>query len=126
MVVSILTLFEPEPPHSYAQVNLLIVWAALQLVFVTEVSVGTSIWTFIVRGVGTTLGCIWGWAAWEARNGNPIVCVAMICLGVVPSAYLQLGTQYPKAGMVSIISMCVVALSTELKTVPGRFPWASA
>ncbi|KAL8795626.1 MAG: hypothetical protein Q9195_001864 [Heterodermia aff. obscurata] len=74
-------------------------WAALQLVFVTEVSVGSSIWTLIVRGVGTTLGCIWGWAAWEARNGNPIVCVVMICLGVVPSAYVQLGTQHPKAGM---------------------------
>lgn len=85
---------------------------------------GSSIWTLIVRGVGTTLGCIWGWAAWEARDGNPIVCAVMICLGVVPSAYVLLGTPHPKAGMVCIISMCVVAQSSELKTVPGRFPRA--
>ena len=96
------------------------VWAALQLVFVTEVSVGTSVWTFFVRGIGTTLGCLWGWAAWEARDGEPIVCAVMICIGVIPSAYVQLGTQHPKAGMVSIISMSVVALSTELGTVPGE------
>lgn len=95
-------------------------WAALQLVLITEVSIGNSIMTFIIRGIGTTLGCVWGWAAWEAGSGNPIVCAAMICIGVIPSAYVQLGTKYPKAGMVSIISMCVVALSTELKTVPGK------
>lgn len=94
-------------------------WAALQLVFVTEVSIGTSVWTFFIRGIGTTLGCLWGWAAWEARDGEPIVCAVMICIGVIPSAYVQLGTQYPKAGMVSIISMSVVALATELGTVPG-------
>ena len=97
-------------------------WATFQLIFVTEVSLGTSIWTFAVRGIGTTLGCIWGWAAWEARNGNRIVLSAMICAGVIPSAYVQLGTKYPKAGMVSTISMCVVALSTELVTVPGWCP----
>lgn len=96
-------------------------WAAFQLIFVTEVSIGSSIWTFAVRGIGTTLGCIWGWAAWEAGNGNRIVLSAMICAGVIPSAYVQLGTKYPKAGMVSIISICVVAQSTELLTVPGWY-----
>lgn len=96
------------------------VWAALQLIFVTEVSLGTSVWTFIVRGIGTTLGCLWGWAAWEAFHGQRIVCAIMICIGVIPSTYVQLGTKYPKAGMVSIISICVVALSTELGTVPGK------
>ncbi len=99
-----------------------LVWAALQLIFVTEVSLGTSVWTFVVRGVGTTLGCFWGWAAWEALSGEPVVCAVMICIGIIPSTYVQLGTKYPKAGMVSIISMCVVALSTELGTVPGRPP----
>ena len=70
-------------------------WAALQLVLITEVSIGTSVWTFILRGVGTTIGCIWGWAAVEARGGNPIVCAAMIFLALFPCAYVQLGTQYP-------------------------------
>lgn len=96
-------------------------WAALQLVLITEVSIGTSVWTFVLRGVGTTIGCIWGWAAVEARGGNPIVCAAMIFVALFPCAYVQLGTKYPKAGMVCIVSICVVALSTELDTVPGKF-----
>lgn len=83
-------------------------------------SIGTSVRTFIVRGIGTTLGCLWGWAAWESRNGNQIVSSAMICIGLIPATYVQLGTKYPKAGMVSIISMCVVTLATELETVPGK------
>lgn len=83
-------------------------------------AIGTSIMTFLVRAVGTTLGCIWGWAAYEAGNGNEIVAAAMICIGVFPAAYVQLGSKYPKAGIVAIVSMSVVALATELKTVPGR------
>ena len=96
-------------------------WAALQLVLITEVSIGTSVWTFVLRGAGTTAGCIWGWAAVEARGGNPIVCAAMICVALFPCAYIQLGTKYPKAGMVCIVSISVVALSSELQTVPGKF-----
>ena len=96
------------------------VWAALQLILITEVSIGTSVMTFILRGIGTTLGCLWGWAAVEAQHGNRIVCAAMICLGCIPFAYVQLGTKYPKAGMVSIVSICVVALASELETVPGQ------
>ncbi|KAL8709431.1 MAG: hypothetical protein Q9220_005814 [cf. Caloplaca sp. 1 TL-2023] len=94
-------------------------WAALQLIFVTEVSIGTSVMTFILRGIGTTLGCLWGWAALEARDGNRVVVAAMVCIGLIPCTYVQLGTKYPKAGMVCIVSICVVALSTELQTVPG-------
>ena len=96
-------------------------WAALQLVLITEVSIGTSVWTFVLRGAGTTVGCIWGWAAVEARGGNPIVCAAMIFVALFPCAYIQLGTKYPKAGMVCIVSISVVALSSELNTVPGKF-----
>ena len=96
-------------------------WAALQLVLITEVSIGTSVWTFVLRGIGTTLGCLWGWAAVEARGGNPIVCTAMIFVALFPCAYVQLGTKYPKAGMVCIVSICVVSLSSELDTVPGKF-----
>ena len=94
-------------------------WAALQLIVITEVSIGTAINVFILRGIGTTLGCLWGYAAVTARGGNPIVCAAMICIGLVPCVYVQLGSKYPKAGMVAIISMCVVSLASELQTVPG-------
>ncbi|KAL8876520.1 MAG: hypothetical protein Q9198_005305 [Flavoplaca austrocitrina] len=100
------------------------VWAALQLIFITEVSIGSSVMVFILRGIGTTLGCLWGWAALEARNGNRIVIAAMVCIGLIPSTYVQLGSKYPKAGMVSIVSICVLALSVVLQTVPGAYPFA--
>jgi len=85
-----------------------------------EVSIGTSVRTFFLRGIGTTLGCLWGYFAVEARNGNQIVCAVIILIGLFPCAYLQLGTKYPKAGMVCIVSICVVSLSVELETVPGK------
>lgn len=94
-------------------------WAALQLVLITEVAIGTSVTTFMLRAVGTTIGCVWGYAAYEARNGNRVVCVVLLVIGIIPSTYIQLGSKYIKAGMVSIISMCIVALATENVTVPG-------
>ncbi|KAH7312876.1 hypothetical protein BKA65DRAFT_516816 [Rhexocercosporidium sp. MPI-PUGE-AT-0058] len=94
-------------------------WASLQLVLITEVAIGTSVMTFMVRAVGTTIGCVWGYAAYQARNGDRIVCVVILVIGIIPSTYIQLGSKYVKAGMVSIISMCVVALATEDGTVPG-------
>ncbi|KIN08621.1 hypothetical protein OIDMADRAFT_100340 [Oidiodendron maius Zn] len=94
-------------------------WAALQLVLITEVAIGTSIRTFALRAVGTTLGCLWGYAAYGARDGDRIVGVVMLVIGIVPSAYVMLNSPYVKAGMVSIISMCIVLLATVDQTVPG-------
>ncbi|RDL33819.1 Uncharacterized protein BP5553_08187 [Venustampulla echinocandica] len=94
-------------------------WAALQLVLVTEVAIGTSLVTFSLRAVGTTVGCVWGFIAYQTHNGNRVVCVVMLVIGIVPSTYIQLGSKYFKAGMVSVVSMCVVALATEDITVPG-------
>ncbi|MCJ1461752.1 hypothetical protein MMC07_000351 [Pseudocyphellaria aurata] len=95
-------------------------WFSLNRGF-TEVSIGTSFMTFFLRAIGTTLGCLWGWAAWESRHGNQIVCAVLICIGLLPATYVQLGTAYQKAGQVGMVSMCVVALATELETVPGRY-----
>ena len=94
-------------------------WAALQLILITEVSIGTAVNVFFLRGIGTTLGCLWGWAAVEARGENQIVCAVMVCIGVIPCAYVHLGSKYPKAGIVGIVSICVVSLASELDTVPG-------
>ncbi|CCD46394.1 hypothetical protein BofuT4_P119440.1 [Botrytis cinerea T4] len=94
-------------------------WAALQLVLITEVAIGTSVMTFMLRAVGTTIGCVWGYAAFQARGGNRIVAVVMIVIGIIPSTYIQLGSKYIKAGMVTIISMSIVVLATEDHTVPG-------
>ncbi|RDW91892.1 hypothetical protein BP5796_01286 [Coleophoma crateriformis] len=94
-------------------------WAVLQLVLITEVAIGTSVSVFMLRAVGTTIGCIWGYAAYQAGNGNRVICVVILVIGIVPSAYIQLGSKYIKAGMVSIVSMCIVALATVDHTVPG-------
>lgn len=94
-------------------------WAALQLVLITEVVIGASVWVFLLRVVGTTIGCCWGLAAFEAARGNRVVMVVMLVIGLVPSTYVQLGTTYIKAGMVCIISMSIVALATVDNTLSG-------
>jgi hypothetical protein len=94
-------------------------WAALQLVLITEVAIGTSVMTFLLRAFGTSLGCLWGYAAYQAKNGNHVVLVVILVIGIIPSTYIQLGSKYVKAGMVSIISMCIVCLATTSRTVPG-------
>lgn len=95
------------------------VWAPLQLIMVFEVSIGTSFWVFFVRLGGVIIGCIWGFLAYEIGSGNPyILCVACM-LGVIPGAFLQIGTKYVKAGMIGIISMCVVALVSYSRETPA-------
>ncbi|KFY03051.1 hypothetical protein O988_01722 [Pseudogymnoascus sp. VKM F-3808] len=94
-------------------------WAALQLVLITEVVIGASVWVFLLRVVGTTIGCCWGLAAFEAARGNRVITVVLLVIGMVPSLYVQLGTTYVKAGMVCIISMCIVALATVDNTLSG-------
>lgn len=94
-------------------------WAALQLVLITEVAIGTSVKTFLLRGVGTTIGCLWGYAAYETRNGNRYTCVVLLVIGIIPSSYVHLGSKYTKAGIVSIVSMCIVVAATEDHTVAG-------
>lgn len=95
-------------------------WAALQLVLITEPTFGSSINTFILRAIGTTLGCLWGWAAYGAGNGDRYVCAVMITIGTFPAAYVLVCTKYVKAGIVIIVSITVVALATEVGTVPGN------
>lgn len=97
------------------------VWVGLIFILVFENAVGSTIWIFALRAAGTIVGSVWGFAAYQARGGNEVVITVMIMLGAIPSYYVQLGTQYMKAGMVCTISMCVVAVSTHLQTVPGGF-----
>lgn len=86
------------------------IWAPLQLVLVFEVAIGSSLWVFFVRAFGVVAGCVWGYLAYEIGRGNLVALVVLLVLGVIPSAYVQLGTPYVKAGMISIVSMCIVAI----------------
>lgn len=88
-------------------------WAALQLVLIFEVAIGSSFWVFFVRAAGVIFGCFWGYVAYEIGRGTIPALIVILALGVIPSAYVQLGTSYVKAGMISIVSMCVVALGKE-------------
>ncbi len=86
------------------------VWAPLQLILVFEVAIGSSLFVFAVRAAGVLFGCLFGYLAYVVGQGNPFVLVVWLVLGIVPSAFVQLGTKYVKAGMISIVSMPVVAL----------------
>ncbi|KAI9801448.1 MAG: hypothetical protein M1833_002680 [Piccolia ochrophora] len=96
------------------------IWAEFQLIFVFEVAIGSTVTTFLKRSIGTTLGCLWGWGAFEAGNGNRIVCAIMIFIGLLPAVYVQMASEEnQKVGVVSVVSMSVVVLSSVLNTVPG-------
>ncbi|UZP40842.1 hypothetical protein NXS19_008658 [Fusarium pseudograminearum] len=84
----------------------------MQLFLVFEVAVGTSVYVFIVRFIGVLLGCVIGYISYVVGGGNKIAMVLVLIAGVVPSFYVQLGTRYTKAGMISTVSMVVVALSS--------------
>ena len=96
------------------------IWAAFQLVYVFEVAIGSTITAFLVRAVGTITGCLWGWAAYESRNGDRAVTALLLAIGLVPCAYVQLTSKHFKAGQVAMISMTVVALATELESRTGE------
>lgn len=93
------------------------VWAPMQLILVFEVAIGTSLFMFVVRLLGVVFGCVVGYAANEIGRGNRIAVVVILLLGVVPSVYIQVCTKYVKAGMISIVSMSVVALGKSLSSV---------
>lgn len=85
-------------------------WASFQLVLVFEVSVGTSFQGFFLRGLGVIFGCVLGFLAYEIGQGNRVVAIVILVLGIIPSSYVHLGTPYVKTGIISIVSMSVVAL----------------
>lgn len=95
-------------------------WAPLQLVLVFEVAIGSSFWIFFVRAFGVIFGCVWGYASYEISRGHLVPLVVILVPGIIISTYVQLGTPYVKAGMISIVSMCIVALCTL--SHPTSFP----
>ena len=84
-----------------------------------ENAVGSTVWMIFLRGVGTVLGSTLGYAAYESGNGNPITMGVLLLILIIPAYYVQLGTKYQKAGMIFIVSICVVSITTHLQTVPG-------
>ncbi|KAI0840724.1 hypothetical protein F5Y06DRAFT_261613 [Hypoxylon sp. FL0890] len=97
-------------------------WASLQLVLVFEVSVGTSLQGFFLRVFGVVFGCVVGFLAYEIGQGNSVVAIVVLVFGIIPSAYVHLGTPYVKTGIISLVSMSVVGLATILQP-PGEQTW---
>ncbi|KAF5019611.1 hypothetical protein F66182_8377 [Fusarium sp. NRRL 66182] len=87
------------------------IWAPLQLFLVFEVAIGTSFHVFFIRLFGVLFGCVVGFLSYEIGRGSRVAMVFILVLGIVPSFYIQLGTKYVKAGMISTTSMVVVALA---------------
>jgi hypothetical protein len=86
------------------------VWAPMQLFLVFEVAIGTSLYVFAVRFLGVVFGCVVGFLSYMVGGGNRVGVVLFLIAGIIPSFYIQLGTKYVKAGMISTVSMVVVAL----------------
>jgi hypothetical protein len=86
------------------------IWAPLQLILVFELAIGTSLIVFFLRLFGVLFGGIVGYLSYEIARGNRAGVVVVLLFGIVPSIYIQVATKYVKAGMISIVSMTVVAL----------------
>ncbi|KAJ6256284.1 LOW QUALITY PROTEIN: hypothetical protein Dda_8781 [Drechslerella dactyloides] len=97
-------------------------WVVIIYILVFENSVGTSVQIFLYRTVGTLCGSLWGYAAWTAGHGNPVVIGVMLYFGFLVAYYVQLNTRYVKAGMVLTISMVVVSVGTVIEYIPGTVP----
>ncbi|KAI1755167.1 hypothetical protein F4782DRAFT_490334 [Xylaria castorea] len=97
-------------------------WATLQLILVFEVSIGTTFLGFFLRAFGTTFGCSVGLIAWEVGQGNRVVLVIILAIGLLPASYIHLATPYVKAGIISMVSMSVVGLATVVR-VNDDAPW---
>lgn len=90
------------------------IWAPLQLILVFELAIGTSLIVFFIRLFGVVFGGVIGYLSYEIARGNRAGVVAVVLFGIVPSIYIQVTTKYVKAGMISLISMAVVALCKSL------------
>ena len=86
------------------------IWAPMQLILVFELAIGTSFLVFFVRLFGVVFGGIIGYLSYEIARGNKVGMVIILTIGIAPSIYIQVATKYVKAGMISIVSMTVVAL----------------
>lgn len=86
------------------------VWAPLQLIFIFEVAIGTSLVTFVVRLIGLVLGCTAGYVSFVIAGGSRAITVVVLAFTLLPSAYIHVATKYVKAGAAAIISINVVAL----------------
>ncbi|KAG5983472.1 hypothetical protein E4U55_008065 [Claviceps digitariae] len=87
------------------------IWAPMQLILVFDVSIGTSLFGFAIRLFGVIFGCSVGYLSVEIARGYRVAVVIILIIGIVPSVYVQIATKYVKTGMVSIVSMAVVALA---------------
>lgn len=93
------------------------IWAPMQLFLVFEVAIGTSFHVFFIRLCGVVAGSAFGFASALVGSKSLIAMVFFLIIGIMPSFYVQLGTRYVKAGMISTVTMVVVALCKLLAII---------
>ncbi|KAI8629458.1 hypothetical protein F5Y19DRAFT_82868 [Xylariaceae sp. FL1651] len=110
------------PPLNAWYVSVRGTWATMQLILVFEVSVGTSFRGFFLRALGTVFGCSIGIIAYEIGQGNLVVLVIVLTIGLLPASYVHLATSYVKAGTICAVSLSVVGLATVVRA-NNDYPW---
>lgn len=95
-------------------------WVGFVMVLVTETTLGGSVFIFVLRTVGLTIGSAWAVLAHTAGRGH-MHAVMGVVMGVVfvPALWFMLGTKYFKGGMITVVSANVVLLATLYPTTPG-------
>ncbi|KAI3332019.1 hypothetical protein HD806DRAFT_546290 [Xylariaceae sp. AK1471] len=90
-------------------------WATQLLILLFEVSIGTTFLGFFLRALGTIFGCGIGIIAWEVGQGNRILLVIVLAIGLLPGSYIQWNTPYIKAGVIYMVSLSLVGIATVVR-----------
>lgn len=95
-------------------------WVGFVVALVTETTLGGSVFIFILRTIGLTIGSAWAVLAHTAGRGH-IHSVMGVVMAVifVPALWFMLATKYFKGGMITVVSANVVLLATLYPTTPG-------
>ncbi|KAG5357129.1 putative membrane protein [Yarrowia sp. C11] len=95
-------------------------WVGFVVALVTETTLGGSVFIFILRTVGLTIGSAWAVLAHTAGRGH-IHSVMGVVMAVifVPALWFMLATKYFKGGMITVVSANVVLLATLYPTTTG-------
>lgn len=95
-------------------------WVGFVVALVTETTLGGSVFIFILRTVGLTIGSAWAVLAHTAGRGHihSVMGVVMAII-FVPALWFMLATKYFKGGMITVVSANVVLLATLYPTTTG-------
>lgn len=89
-------------------------WAGFAAFASLETNIGSTSVAAIYRIACVVVGSTWGLTLYVAGDysADRYLMVAMIFMGAIPLYYFMLYSPYGRAGMMGVVSMCIVPLST--------------